>query len=558
MGDGVIKVRDKTALDEAVERSRDIFTLPSIYHALLLNIFAILAPYFVFSILERAGFRYLVTSSLFSLTSLLTLLRSAEYFDLRRSLWASFFIISPLSVGILLELLGIPFFSLIYTSILLASLISWSMGRSLRSRLLPLLLITESLLTIGPSIPLLLLSILPLIATYLLGNAISSVVEPVIGTSGFDAVRSLADIVLSDSGSSLEERLAEKGIKGKIRYDVVRMGDNILLTADLHPGPFRMGSHDAPKRIIARLREMGFRPIFLRRACSHERNLASSKLVGEFLDEISRSLKDLGPCCVGEPVFTSSDEFEVSAQRFGETILFTVSGRPLESFEDLPHEIEELLSKEFKYHVSVVDRHDSLRKEWYEVASADSELGRKLIDLLKEVGEAAIEEPCYDRVSIGYAWDSPDWPSVGGGGVSVLSIKTARTVSYLAIDGNNMVPELRDLIQALSPPDVMVVISTTDTHETLSTKRRYNPVGSECSDEKCLREMALYLVKLVKRSLESLEETGVECYRGEKETIFMGSDLMAMLSSLMRSSRIAKPLLAIALLPQLVALLLWI
>ncbi len=553
-------MRYNTALDVATERSKDLFSLPGVGSAILLNIIAITVPwsgFHVFRALETS-IRYLFTSTAFFATSLATIWRSAEYFDLRRSLWSSFFILLPLSVGSLLEIISIPFYSMLYTSLLLASLISWSLSKSARGKLLPVILAVEAMVVNGPSSELMVISILPMVAAFLVGSAVGSVTEPVLGLRGFDGVRSLADIVLGGSGSSLEEVVEERGIRGRASFDLIVFGDSVLVTADVHPGPFRMGSHDFPRRLVGELRRRGWKPLFLRRACSHERNLASSRLSEELVRRIADSLDRVVPCRVGRPYFITSNEFEVSAQRFGDVMLLTVSGRPLESFEDIPHEVEELVSRELGIEVSVVDRHDSLRRERYEMAFIESDLGKRLVDILVRVGKRAMGDEC-DDIRVGYAWDDPLWPSVSRGGVGVLSVRSCdTTISYMMIDGNNMVPELRDLIDELSPEGVRVVVATTDTHETVSTKRRYNPVGSECEDEECLREKAAYLIGLVSRSLESAGNAKALCYRGSVEVIFMGSELMAMLSSLIRSSRMARPLMGLALLPQLLSPLLWV
>ncbi len=85
-------MRYNVALDVATKRSKDLFTLPGIYSALLLNIVAVTLPWSGLHVLGvyPSSLRYLFTSALFSATSLFSVWRSAEYFDLRRSLWASF------------------------------------------------------------------------------------------------------------------------------------------------------------------------------------------------------------------------------------------------------------------------------------------------------------------------------------------------------------------------------------------------------------------------------------------------------------------------------------
>lgn len=552
-------MRYNTVLDVAIKRSKDLFTLPSLRTALLLNILAVLLPsgelHALGYLLEAS--RYLLSTALFSLASFITLWRSAPYFDVRRSLWASFFSIVPLALGAVLEIVNLPFYSMLYTSILLTALASWSLGEDIRSRILPFLLIVIALAVNGFLFKIAISSLVALLSAYLVGKIIGKITEPVLGLKDFEGVKALAEVVLGNLGKRLERSLEERGVHGFVTFDVIRFKDSVIVTADLHPGPYKMGSFDAPSRIMEAFESKGLNPIFLRRACSHERNLSSRRYLQELIRGISDSIKSLSPCCVGEPVFDSTEHFELSAQRFGDIVLFTISGHPMESFEDIPHEIEEIASRELGFSISVVDRHDSLRQEWHEMAFPDSELGKELVQALVSLGKRAIEARTYQEVEFGFAMDHPGWPSLGRGGVRVLSLRTPEwAIAYLCIDGNNMVPELRRKLDELSPKDMKVVVATTDTHEVLSTKATYNPVGVECKSEECLENEARYLLDLVQRSIESMKLTKVECYRGRGKVVFIGRDLMAMLSSLIESISMAKHLIALALLPQIPILLL--
>ncbi len=554
-------MRYNAILNIATERSKNLFTLPSIYIALLFNIFAILLPYSWFYVLELRllALEYAILVSIFFMVSLVMIWRSAPYLDTRRSMWSGFFVILPLVAGSLLEIIHIPFYSMIYTSIFLASLISWSLGEGIRPRILPIVLSVITLFMSKFPVITFVFSVTAVISAYLVGKVIGKISEPVLGFKDFDSVKALAEIVLSGSGRKLERSIEERGIKGLAKYNLIKLGDLALVTADIHPGPFKMGSYNAPGKIVNSFSNNGVRSIFLRRACSHERNLASSKYLDKLIDSMLKSLKNADSCCVSAPVFTTTKSFELSAQRFGNIILFTVSGHPLVSFEDIPHEIEEIVSRELGVNVSIIDRHDSLLPDRYEMAFPDTEIGKELLNGLILLGRRVLTERCYEKVEVGYAEDYPNWKSIGSGGVRVASVKTQDwIVSYLSIDGNNMVPELRDELDKMVPESVSLIVATTDTHEVLSTKVTYNPVGSTCRDRdsNCLKERASHLIGLVRESLRPITSVKIRCYKGEEEVVFIGRDLMVMLSLLMRASEIAKYLIALSLMPQ-ILILLW-
>ncbi len=552
-------MRYNAILNIATEGSKDLFTLPSKHMALLLNIFAILLPYYWFYVLKlrSAALEYVSFALTFLVISFAMIWRSAPYLDTRRSLWAGFFIILPLAIGSLLEVARIPFYFMVYTSVLLASLISWSLGEGVRAKALPIALSLVSPLMCKFQVITFVFSIIAISSAYLVGQVIGKISEPVLGFRNFDSVRALAEIVLSGSGRKLEQSLEKRGVKGLVTYDLIKLGDLALVTADIHPGPFKMGSYDAPSRIISSLENRGVKSVFLRRACSHERNLASSGYLDMLIDSMLNDLERTSPCCISAPIFIKTKSFELSAQKFGDTILFTVSGHLLRSFEDIPHEIEEIVSRELGASISIVDRHDSLMPDHYEMAFPDTELGRELLDGLISLS-SRIPTRCYKKVEAGYAEGHPSWNSIGSGGIRVLSLKTQDwIISYLSIDGNNMVPELRDELDRMTPKGVSLVVATTDTHEVISTKVAYNPVGKECeNDYNCLREEALYLMELVRKSLNSMIPVEASCYRGRREVTFIGRDLMAMLSPLMRVGSMAKYLITLALMPQ-ILILLW-
>lgn len=548
-----------SALDLSKRRSKDIFSLPGLKWAIVFTLATISSPILLTYLLKGTLMpqKYLLTHIFIPVISLALLYNGESYLDLRRALWSSALISFPLVVDSVLGIIGFPRYSMSYTVVLLALLIPRSVSKSVRANSLPIAVAAMFLLS-EPDIRIFSSIATSLISFYLLKSIISGVSESSIGLKDFDAVRALAELVLSGESKTLEETLEKRSEDGKVSFDLLILGKEALVTADIHPGPFRFGSHDLPSRVVNRLATLGLDSVFLRRTCSHERDLPSGHAVDRFLEKISSCYERTHRCCMGKLIYERSDNFEVTAQRVCDSIIFTVSGHPLKSFEDIPKDFEKILSKILDVNVSIVDRHDSLLDEWYVRASPDNELGEELLDALVRAGRKASSSECYEEVSVGFSKSNPGWRSVGGGGIRALSISVGgETVTYLSIDCNNVVPELRSLLNINAVHGTKLLVCTTDTHETLSTKLTYNALGSECEgDPNCIAKMAEHLISLVKESLDSMEKVEVKYYRGHLNLPLLGEENLRSLASLIGFSSVAKKLILISLLPQLVILLL--
>jgi len=480
----------------------------------------------------------------------------ADYLDTRRALWTSVFISLPLVIDSILSSMGIVAFSMSYTIVFLASLITWSLGVTIRSKSLPFLLATLFLL-IEPSMRMFLSISTSFISIYLFKRILDAMTEHVIGLRGFEAVRALAEMVLAGRGKIIEEALERRGREGKVSFDVIILGDRSIIAMDVHPGPFKFGSYDLPFKVVERFDERS-ETLFLRRSCSHERNLPSGGVVEKLLDQISLGFERASECCIGKLFYERSEHFEVTAQRICNSILFTVSGHLLRSFEDIPREFEDILSRILGKDVSIVDRHDSLLDDWYIRVLPGTELGDELLDLLIKVGRKALSSDCYSEVSVGFSKSNFGWGSLGRGGVRALSISLGEEiVTYLSIDCNNMVPELRSFLDLNSVEGTKLIVSTTDTHETLSTRVSYNPLGRECEGKiDCLMEIADQLKRVARESMVEMRKVRVRYYRGCLNLPLIGEENMLSLVSLMGLSSMAKGLLALSLIPQILIFLL--
>jgi len=549
-------VSSNSALDVSKMRSKDLFSLPGLKWAILFISAGILSPILLIYAIKGTLMprEHLIVYIIIPVASTLSLYGGERYLDLRRALWASNFISFPLVIDAFLRTLGAPPYSMSYTVVFLASLISGAMTSSLRARSLPFI-ISILILASEPSVNVFLSVLASFISFYLLRSIIGEIGHQFLGLRGFGVVRVLADLLLGES-RELEEVLEGRCEKGRVSFDLLSLDGISILITDVHPGPFRFGSYDLPFRILEELDSLGYGSIFLRRACSHERDLPSRESVERLLMEISSCHQAHG-CCIGKLVYERSDHFEVTAQRICDFIMFTVSGNPIRSFEDIPKNFEIILSRLLGMSTPIVDRHDSLLEEWYVRALPGTDLGEELTDVLLKAGRIAITSECYREVLVGFSRSNPGWRSVGRGGMRALSISLGgEIVTYLSIDSNNMVPELRDLLHLNSVEGTRLIVCTTDTHETLSTKLTYNALGSECGgDPDCLARMAEQIKDLVRESMRNMRSAEVRHCRGSLELPLLGEENLASLASLMRFSSIARRLLLISFLPQLLVLL---
>jgi predicted neutral ceramidase superfamily lipid hydrolase len=549
---GVTEVRDNSAIDVAKKRSKDLFSLLGRKEAIIFTIAIILLSTFLAYLFKGPSLshKYLILSTIVPLVSFIMTNGDADYLDSRRSLWISVFISFPLVIDSSLSSIGMATLSMSYTIVFLASLITWSLGVTMRSKSLPFLLAALFLL-IEPSKRIFFSIVTSFISVYLFKEILGAITEQSVGLRGFDAVRALAEIVLTGRGRMIEEALERRSKEGKVSFDIIRLGDLSIITIDVHPGPFRFGSYDLPFKLIERFDKMS-ETLFLRRSCSHERNLPSRSIVERLLDRISLDFERASECCIGKLFYERSEHFEVTAQRICDSILFTVSGHLLRSLEDIPREFEDIVSRALGMDVSIVDRHDSLLDDWYIRVLPGTELGEELIDLLIKAGRKAISSDCYSEVSVGFSKSNPRWRSLGRGGIRALSISLGgETVTYLSVDCNNIVPELRSFLDFNSVEGTKLIVSTTDTHETLTTRVAYNPLGSECEGKiDCLMEIADQLKEVVRDSIVEMRKVRVKYYRGSLKLPLIGEENMFSLVSLMGLGPMAKGLLVLSLVPQ--------
>lgn len=259
----------------------------------------------------------------------------------------------------------------------------------------------------------------------------------------------------------------------------------------IHPGPLgEIGGGDLPRRVALSAEGIGFPP---HATAGHDFNLVSETEVDCVIDAADRALDGATFRREGTvPLSVESGESSVLAQRFGDAALAVSTFAP-GSADDVDFAVGQSARAEFRSggvaDVLLVDGHNCHTG----LSGAGPDLGHvtpgsersyDLYDAAGLAGEATAEAD-RGRTELGVAWDPTGWtPEEGIGplGVRVAVTRVAGVeAAYVLIDGNNMVPGLReDVLSAVREATGVdhVEVMTTDNH-VVNRTRADNRVGEE-------------------------------------------------------------------------------
>ncbi len=372
-----------------------------------------------------------------------------------------------------------------------------------------------------------------------------------VGQNALDSVRAITRLLLVGDPEPLEAILSTRARPGKVGIFVLRAGEEILVAPDFHPGPIGdAGSSNGPYHVMNMLEDRGLKPAFLRRVCTHARNLPSRWWVKRVAEKALELLRGAEPVEVGAPVIYTNGNVEVIAQRFGRYVLISLSGWPAD-MEDFPETVELRLRERTKASLNevvplVVDRHDSLGlgqpKHIEPYGPEESMILERAWSALAD----ALKADAKSEVMVGFGVKRDEsLLSVGPGGVRVLTIKAvsgAWAIAYVVIDGNNMLPELRAKLCSLVEAEGYIpVIATTDTHYTLSPDLPINPVGTGGEEDT--------VVELVREALaeatESESRSKIHAGYGEMDVMLVGKGAVDSISLAAVIADHAAPLIAL-------------
>ncbi len=326
---------------------------------------------------------------------------------------------------------------------------------------------------------------------------------------------------VTDENAPLETHLEAMGENADIEVSLLKFYSSkpkaAVIVPLVHPGPFKnIGSSLLPS-----LLKHGFEKEYGCDTCTplgilgHELDLASQAQNRKIVSQVIASAKFEATNDLATPfVKVSEGVATASCQIFGDTALLSFTLAP-KTTEDLPQELGREVKKEAeKYglkHAVVINAHNSLSDV------VDTE---QYVDALQTVASKCLQKAVAlptKPFMVGAATVFPKEftlkQGMGTGGITAIVVEVEKQkTAYIVIDGNNMVPGLREkMIAALASLGFdESEVFTTDTHavSALVTGRRgYHPVG-EAMNEKTLLG---YVGEVAKKAEANLEASKVGC-----------------------------------------------
>lgn len=542
------------SIDNAKKHYSSLFTLPSLKKALiyLVAVIAIgvsLTTYAVYpginSILLGISLFILTVATDFIVSK--TVLKNDGMFNLRRTLSMSFYCwliwLALLILGAILEsLLGLNLWiklaMLGYAAVVtlrimvLASTSYHSQPRQLASALLQPILCSVAIAVFWPintTAPTLQLTLYILLAPVISFAAVTVFLHTIdrLGKTTYNlpAMKLFKAFLLNwvtDANEALERHLEEMGEDTTIDVSLLKFDTSkpkaAVIMPLVHPGPFKnIGSSLLPSLMKQsyekRYNCAAFTPLGI---LGHELDLASQAQNHKIITEVTNRADFRSSQSTASPFTRAISGCAIAGcQIFGDTAFVSFSLAP-QTTEDLPQELGCMVTEEAKRlglkHAVLVNAHNSLDNDSADMNEHLEELKNAAFEALKKATSLPLQQ-----LKVGSATTYPHVYSqkqgMGTGGITAMAVEVgSQKMIYVVIDGNNMIPGLREKLMTsltalgFSEADVF----TTDTHAVsgLTTgKRGYHPVG-EVMDHEVLISL---ISEVAKQAASNVEAATVDC-----------------------------------------------
>ncbi|MEM3585711.1 MAG: DUF2070 family protein [Candidatus Jordarchaeaceae archaeon] len=329
--------------------------------------------------------------------------------------------------------------------------------------------------------------------------------------------------------------------------------DSVLIVPSIHPGPFKtVGSSEMPY-IITRVieKKTGAVASVAHGPSTHGQNLVSAKEIEKVLRTIESSLNQTSFVSeVSQFVRYEKDGVKMSCQIFGGLALLIATLAPI-SFDDITLDLGEqvrgVAAIEGVKDVFLIDAHNC-GGETVEPISPNTEIAEKMIYAARMAVKKAKSKISNNfKIHAVKLSDSLDkFEDVGPTGITVYVIEVeGQKAAYIIIDGNNMVPGLREkIIEAVKRTGVdEAEVMTSDTHIVNAVSlnpKGYNPVGQTGDHKKLVNiitqmaEDALLKLKPAKvaYSIKNVEKIKIV---GEKQMETLTAKILESVSTAKKS-----------------------
>jgi putative membrane protein len=366
---------------------------------------------------------------------------------------------------------------------------------------------------------------------------------------------------VSALNAPLESYLEKMGSDADVEVSLLKFDSAkpkaAIIVPLVHPGPFKnIGSSLLPSLLKEAFeKEYGVDACVPLGLLGHELDAASQAQNQKIISYVLSSARFEATIDKATPVVRVSEGFvTVSCQVFGKTALLSFTLAP-KTTEDLPQELGSIVREEAKRlgldFAIVVNAHNSLTNSVEIEASLET-----LSDVAAKCLQKAVLQKSYTFEAGTATIHPPDFTlkdGMGTGGITAVVIKVAeQKTAYVVIDGNNMVPGLRELV--LSSLGSLGFegseVFTTDTHAVSAVvvgRRGYHPIGEAMDQEKLIN----YIKDLARKAEGQLES----CRAGYQRIIVpkvrvLGGDCLGFMTVLVdktiqKAKKIVLPIFAL-------------
>ena len=320
---------------------------------------------------------------------------------------------------------------------------------------------------------------------------------------------------VTNDNAPLEKHLEETGQDADISVSLIKFDTQktkaAIIVPLVHPGPFKnIGSSLLPSML-----KHDFEAKYDCDACTplgilgHELDLASQAQNKKIVTEVLKEAKFQATSpTASQFILTTFGCAIASCQIFGDTAFISFSLAP-NTTEDLPQELGRIVTEEAKRiglkHTIIVNSHNALDDESADMKEHLDELKQASFKALRKAS-ALPTKPFKIGSATVYPAEFTQKMGMGTGGITAITVQVDnQTAVYIIIDGNNMVPHLREKILAALKIDGFDEgeIFTTDTHavSALTTGHRgYHPIGETINHEALIK----YILDTAKKAISNI------------------------------------------------------
>jgi putative membrane protein len=313
----------------------------------------------------------------------------------------------------------------------------------------------------------------------------------------------------------LEKHLEEMGTDSDIDVTFLKFDGAktkaALIVPLVHPGPFKnIGSSLLPSTLKQEFdKEFNCNSAIPLGILGHELDLPSQAQNHKIISQIIATAKFDAQNSLASPIMRVTDGVAIaSCQIFGDTAFLSFSLAP-QTTEDLPQELGRLVEEEAKKlgvkTTIVVNAHNCLT-DIIDTSEHIAELERAAVKCLQKAVQQQKQSFQVGAATV-YPTEFTLKAGMGTGGITAIVVQVDKQkTAYVVIDGNNMIPHLREKI--LAALDGLGFgaseVFTTDTHavSALVTGRRgYHPVGDVMDHDILIK----HICDAAKKAEENLE-----------------------------------------------------